>query len=163
MAKKQCFIQMLLDTMSVYEDSVSKETAFSKADILEGVSKEITEYVTKLAQSTDKGYKFHMLYPSVSLLLSAEETSMDDMIHLPFMSCPVYLWEMMKQDGNNPVFQVLKYFCMSVHCIRCILAMYGVSYDVVITDSLLQEYGIVDVFDLHSYEHIFYDVFQYIE
>lgn len=159
------YTQMLLNYMPISESASRGEVDVSYAiNILEGVKREISMYVRELAKKTDKSCEFYMLYPEISLTVPGVEDNgfFGEMIHLPFLSCIVCLWERMKQDASNPVFQVLKHFCMNVQSIRCILAMYGVSYKTVLTGKLLMEYHIEDTFELHPFENIFSDVMKYI-
>lgn len=159
-------VQRLTEFMSVYEDASLDEMEPSEViGILSDVKTQITAYISELSdRQKQKDTEFHLICPQVDIDIAGKgDFSGRELIYLPFMSCSVWLWEKMLQEPDNPVFETIKYFCMSVHFLRCKLSMYGVPYDKPLTSKLLDDYGIMDAFEVYRYEHIFRDALQHIE
>ncbi len=147
--------------------SVSEEPDFlTRADYEEGdlllvnAVHEVSDYLDDLMSGYEEGYDFSMVLPRGSFIVKgsgAKET-----IHFPFMSCSMNVWLELNKNTNNPVFQLLRYFCRAVHCIRCILSLNGLGYEVLITDDIMKEYKVMDIFSLHEYELVYAEVSKYL-
>lgn len=158
--------ERLNDIMSVCEDKKFTEVEASEViDALASVRADVFLYVQNWAYREGKGCEIHITFPGIDFDFPVEngDFSGRELIYLPFMSCSVWLWEKMLQEPENPIFEMVRYFCMCVHYLRCKLVMYGVPYDKPLTSKLLSEYNILDVFEIYKYEHIFRDALQHIE
>lgn len=158
--------ERLNDIMSVCEDKKFTEVEASEViDALASVRADVFLYVQNWVYREGKGCEIHITFPGIDFDFPAEngDFSGRELIYLPFMSCSVWLWEKMLQEPENPIFGMVRYFCMSCHYLRCKLVMYGIPYDKPLTSKLLKEYNILDMFDVYHYEHIFRDALQHIE
>lgn len=153
-------VSKLLDFPSVYEDATLSEVDPSQAiNIMRDVKVAISDYIDELAAQAGKNYTFNLRFPCISLG-SAKD---DEVIHLPFMDCSLWLWETMKKQSDNIVFKVVSYFYVNVLFIRVKLDMYGYSNELPITADVLDEYHIVDLFGVYAYEMVFIDALKYIQ
>ncbi|MBU5473604.1 hypothetical protein [Roseburia sp. MSJ-14] len=158
-------VQRLTEFMSVYEDASLDEMEPSEIiDILSAVKTQITCYISDLSDR-QKDAEFHLICPQIDIDIAGKDGDFSgrELIYLPFMRCSVWLWDKLVQEPDNPVFETVKYFCMCVHFLRCKLVMYGVPYDKPLTSKLLDDYGIMDAFEVYRYEHLFRDALQHIE
>lgn len=160
-------VKRLTEFMSVYEDASLDDMEPSEIiDILSAVKIQIIAYISELsARQSQRDTEFHLICPQVDIDIAGKDGDFSgrELIYLPFMSCSVWLWDKLVQEPDNPVFETVKYFCMCVHFLRCKLSMYGVPYDKPLTSKLLDDYGIMDAFEVYRYEHIFRDALQHIE
>lgn len=160
-------VQRLTEFMSVCEDANIEDIEPSEIiDILSDVKIQITVYISELsARQAQKDAEFHLICPQVDIDIAGKDGDFSgrELIYLPFMRCSVWLWDKLVQEPDNPVFETVKYFCMCCHYLRCKLVMYGVPYDKPLTSKLLDDYGIMDTFEVYRYEHLFRDALQHIE
>lgn len=151
-------VQRLTEFMSVCEDASIEDIEPSEViDILSAVKIQITAYISELSdRQLQKDAEFHLIYPQVDIDIYGKngDFSGRELSYLPFMSCSIWLWEKLVQEPDNPVFEIVKYFCMCVHFLRCKLSMYGVTYDKSLTSKLLDDYGIMDAFEIYRFQHI---------
>lgn len=113
--------ERLNDIMSVCEDKKFTEVEASEViDALAAVRADVFLYVQDWAYKEGKGCEIHLTFPDISFDFPAEngDFSGRELIYLPFMSCSVWLWEKMLQEPENPVFEMVRYFCMCVHYLR---------------------------------------------
>ena len=87
-------------------------------------------------------------------LYDIEEYVEEPYITLPFGTFSWNVWRKLLEDKTNPLFQLLEYFEFHTKLIYNLLAMQGVDTQF-ITNDLLQEYQIEDVFSLHKYVGIY--------
>lgn len=86
----------------------------------------------------------------------------EEYVTFPFGTFTVNVWKKLCLDENNPFFKVLEYFEFHSSGIRNLLAMQGFDTQQMITNDVLQEYQIEDVYSLHSYIGIYDEYWKFI-
>lgn len=84
----------------------------------------------------------------------------EEYVTFPFGTFTLNVWNKFIVDKENPLSQLLEYFEFYSRGIRNLLAMQGFDTEQLITNDVLNEYQIEDVYSLHTYIGI-YDEFQY--
>lgn len=154
-------VEKLLNMMVVYEG----EPDMSVADVLEAyqilkkVKAELCNYIESLMDKSED-YFFHMEMPQGSLLIfkSEHDGYAENMIYTPYITTNKKVLDKLKENPNNPVFQVLKFFSDNVRHIRNLVCMYDISEEECLSKELLEELHIFDLFGLYDYELNFYDI-----
>lgn len=97
-------------------------------------------------------------------LLDPEDGLEEEFIHLPFGYFSVNMWNKLKADESNPLFMVLRYFSGYVDVLEWYLMTDGVSIDcsTPITEAVVNEHSIVDIYSLRSYTNIYRDLERYL-
>lgn len=159
-------VENLLGTLLVCEDAdklslVDMQDAYA---LLKQVKLELTDYIKQLVSSTEP-YIVDLKMPLDSVHTINLDNINPDLIilHLPFGTISLNVWQKLKENLDNPVFKVLRYFSDNVKCIRDILTMYGVADSVPLTRELLEEYKIFDLYGLHEYENAYKDFDKYLD
>lgn len=144
-------------------DNVSVSEIQSVYGKFELAKLELTQYVKEL-MGNDEHYFFELKMPLDAVnIVKVDLCNLDfDIIHLPFATVSSNLWNRLKENPKNPVFQVVLHLAYNVRSIRGMLLMYGVSDDVALTSELLDEYNIMDLLGLYRFEDMYSDVENYL-
>lgn len=125
---------------------------------------EVVRYISSLMGSDQYYFKLYM--PSVNAECTQITPNKTDecleLIYLPFGVFSLNVWGKIR-NTDNPVYKLLKCLDYDTRAIRTWLSAKGVPDDTNITTKLLNEYNILDVFSLHSFEKVYSDAAKYFE
>ena len=129
-------------------------------EVLHKARVEIKEYIESLMGSDY--YLFEMHLPAGTLLIDKlnrnciKSDSQVEMVYLPYMNGSSNIIQALKHEGSDsPVYRVAAYLHDCVAELRDLVTIQGVSPESLITIDMLNEYRIMDIFSIHSFEFIY--------
>ena len=131
--------------------------------VLSDVKSELVSYIGRIMGT--EPYYFKLYAPSKNVeaaqLNSNGTDSTMELIYLPFGVFSVNVWRKIRiADNDNPVYRLLECMDFDTRAIRMFLSVRDINPDYITTE-VLNEYGILDIFSLHSFEHIYTDATRY--
>lgn len=160
-------IDKLITKEIIFEKSEFKDTDVAElVDLLNEAKKEIKLYVSSL--SGVDTYVFSLRLPTGDNITARRgNTSIldNEIVYLPYGSFSLKLFLAMKADGDNcPVFKLVNYFSENVDKLCKLLINAGVvdakEPELLITRSMLNNAGIVDILNLHTCITIYFNFFK---
>lgn len=147
---------------------VDENDEFEKIDyrshfqVLTDVRLDIIQYICRLMQ--DEPYYFKLYMPALNAEVAKISPETDlELLYFPFGVLSTSVWNKLLSDKDNPVHELLKCFDFEVRSLRMLLSIKDFDESKCITTEVLNNHHIVDVFGLHSYEHIYTDAQRFFE
>ena len=152
-------VERLMDMLCVY-DSLEEVVYQDYFKVLNDVKTELADYVSREMQSEPYYFKLYLPTKNVEVA-QINSSSALELIHLPFGVFSLNVWQKLGVSDGNPFYQLLRYLDFETRGIRTYLSVRNVDSHAVITTEMLNEYGILDIFSLHSFEHVYSDATKY--
>ena len=130
--------------------------------VLTDVRLDIIQYISRLMQDEPYYFKLQMPIKNVEIAKISLETDLE-LLYFPFGVLSTSVYKKLQNDKDNPVHELLKCFDFAVRSLRMLLSIKDFDESRCITTEVLNNHHIVDVFGLHSYEHIYTDAQRFFE
>lgn len=144
------------------DDEIEEIDYRSHYQVLTDVRLDIIQYIGRLMQ--DEPYYFKLYLPALNAEAAKISTDIDlKLLYFPFGVLSTSVYKKLQNDKDNPVHELLKYLDFEVRSLRMLLSIKDFDESRCITTEVLNNHHIVDVFGLHSYEHIYTDAQRFFE
>ncbi|MDE7476666.1 MAG: hypothetical protein K2M91_01725 [Lachnospiraceae bacterium] len=131
--------------------------------VLSDVKSDLVSYIGRIMNTEPYYFKLYMPSKNVEAaqLNSNGAGGLMELVYLPFGVFSLNVWnKICKADSDNPVYRLLEVLDFDTRAIRMFLSVRD-AYPDYITTEIINEYGILDIFSLHSFEHIYTDATRY--
>lgn len=138
------------------KSSLTEKELVGFYDLMANTKDEVIEYIRKLMKL--EPYMYELDLPLGKIRDTGLTISDEELVKLPFGTFSLNLWQKLTEDKENPVYKLLFYLDFSLTYLRSVLV---VNRKGVITLSMLEEKGIIDVYSLHSYIGVYDSIDEY--
>lgn len=145
-------------------EEITQEQYQEYFQTMSNCKREVAGYIYQIMGSEPFYFKLYMPSMDIKCVKTAQTCTdiSSELVYLPFGIFSLNVWSKIR-NTDNPVYQLLKCLDFDTRAIRTWLSVKGVSYDTEITTKLLNEYNILDVFSLHSFDKVYTDATKYFE
>lgn len=156
--------ELFLKSVCIDPDPVSVDELKHIYSQLQDVYDETATYVRDSMGSGQ--FMFEMRLPvrniNIVSIMNNNPDSGLELIHIPFLTCSLGVWEKLMADKDNPVFELAGFINKCITFIRSTMDIAGYDTYTPLTSEALDSCNIMDVFSTHSFEYIYDDISRYI-
>lgn len=145
-------------------EEITQEQYQEYFQTMSNCKQEVISYISQIMGCDQYYFKLYMPSKNAECThITQNKTDISsELVYLPFGVFSLNVWSKIR-NTDNPVYQLLQCLDFDTRAIRTWLSAKGVPDDTDITTKLLNDYNILDVFSLHSFEKIYTDVTKYFE